>query len=119
MEKITPEVKVGGHLQGFTLQCPSCDNTWLHQESVEVFVRGDSNEYGTHINADYSDEVTIGSDVTVEDGNPSARRSGIKISFWCELCDGLDGKEDTSDAILIISQHKGQEQMYWEGEEDE
>ena len=41
-------------------------------------------------------------------GNPSSRRDGIYISFWCEGCKGID--EDVLE--LTVSQHKG---LSWDG----
>lgn len=120
MNEIMPEFDVDSFLPGRALECPSCGDSWLHQDSVDVFVRSeeDSNT-GQHVTVDYKDGVDLATDVGSNDGNPSGRRSGITISFWCEMCDGFDGKEETSDAVLAIAQHKGTEHMFWVGEDDE
>jgi hypothetical protein len=42
-------------------------------------------------------------------GNPSGRRDGLSIKFWCEGCKGVD--EDILE--LTISQHKGSTLLGW------
>ena len=93
------------------LACPNCGDTFLHQHAVEVFDRNEEDaEDGTHTTADYGDGVHVDQSMS---GNPSSRRDGIKIRFWCELCDGWENRED-AELTLCISQHKGQERIYWE-----
>lgn len=67
---------------GAELKCPSCDSNALHHEKVEVFDREDDETEGLHV-------VISGGKVTTDrnlDGNPSRRRNGLSISFWCENC---------------------------------
>jgi hypothetical protein len=42
-------------------------------------------------------------------GNPSSRRNGLSIKFWCEGCKGVD--EDILE--LTISPHKGSTLLGW------
>lgn len=84
---------------GAELLCPSCGCINLHHEAVEIFECGEDAEYGVHVT------VTEGKatmDTTLS-GNPSDRRHGLKISFWCEQCH--------EKPVLIIKQHKGSTYM--------
>ena len=77
-----------------TLLCP-CGDMYIHQRAVEVFNRSEDAEEGTHVLVD-EENITVDRDLT---GNPSLRRQGLSIYFWCEGCG------DTSK--LTIAQHKG------------
>lgn len=56
--------------------------------------------------------VTVNGTIAAQDylpnalsGNPSARRDGLRVHFWCEFCgDGL---------TLNIAQHKGVTLLDW------
>lgn len=85
------------------LQCAHCvkgDAIWMHQYQVELYERVGGEEDGQcyMIGVNAPDVVFI--PITPEANNPSSRRDGMKIYFWCEWCD--------RDTILEISQHKGQ-----------
>jgi len=83
------------------LQCPECEGDYLHHFKVEVFNRTieDSTE-GVHVIVTTEDgeetEVTQNGDIR---NNPSERRNGILVHFWCETCD--------CKPIFCIEQHKG------------
>ena len=77
------------------LQCPHCDDVYLHHDRVEVFERGEDEEKGLHL----SIEGGKANFDTNLDGNPSSRRHGIKIRFSCENCSNI--------SFLCISQLKG------------
>lgn len=80
---------------GAELLCPSCGSNYLHHGRVEVFECGEDAKHGVHV------VVTDGRaefDTSLE-GNPSRRRHGLKIHFWCENC--------KAEPVLSISQHKG------------
>lgn len=99
------------------LECPKCGFWNLHQSGVEVFDRNgelphNRAEYGTHTTVEYGNGVTV--DDSMED-NPSARRDGLTIYFWCEQCSGPDDKRTFE---LNIVQHKGEERVYWQNMED-
>ena len=80
------------------LKCanPSCRSATLHQFGVEVFHRLEDAVTGLHVEID---GFKIASDQSVWDGNPSSRRSGLTISFWCENCDAV--------TTMSVTQHKG------------
>jgi hypothetical protein len=44
--------------------------------------------------------------------NPSDRRDGIVITFWCEQCHGESGP-DTNYLRLAVIQHKGATYLRW------
>ena len=85
------------------LNCPYCNDGYLHQYAVEVFVRKceDSN-VGLKI-------TTVGESFSkstdVQTGNPSNRRDGIVIKFTCEGCEELPE--------LLIIQDRGNTQIKW------
>lgn len=83
------------------LMCPTCEEGYLHQVEVRVWFREEDAEQGQHasVNADRA--------VTTQDmqGNPSPRRSGLKIMLECEQCH-LEG--DRPKHELLVYQHVGQ-----------
>jgi hypothetical protein len=87
-----------------TLRCPTCNEDYLHQTDVAVFGRVEDEdqvrvttvtEKGTH-------EAVITNDLSL---NPSPRRYGLRISFWCEHCEQVPD--------LGIYQHKGNTFIEW------
>jgi len=84
------------------LLCPDCSENYLHHESVDVYWRTEDAEKGQHIHTHLSEGTTLTEGL---DGNPSRRRHGLSVRFWCEHCDGTK--------ILNISQHKGNTYMSW------
>jgi hypothetical protein len=88
------------------LYCPRCadGSDYLHHGRVEVFERPED--------ADYVTRTVVDGKITAVDympnagsGNPSSRRHGRRIHFWCEYCgDGL---------ILDLAQHKGKTLTEW------
>jgi hypothetical protein len=80
---------------GVVLQCPSCGGNFLHHERVEVFEREEDQDSGMHVLV--ADKKA--SFDTSLDGNPSKRRNGITIQFWCEQC--------SAKPTHTIAQHKG------------
>lgn len=89
--------KFGEYHEGYgaELLCPSCSSNYLHHAGVEVFECGEDATHGVHVTV-ADGKATCDSSL---DGNPSARRHGLKITFWCEGCDVKP--------VLSISQHKG------------
>lgn len=77
------------------LLCPRCKGSMLHHFEVDIFERVEDQKCGLHANVT-NNGVQITQDLT---GNPSARRNGIAIKFFCEDCG--------SKSALSISQHKG------------
>ena len=80
---------------GAELKCPSCNSNALHHEKVEVFDREDDETEGLHVVVS-DGKVTTDSNLA---GNPSRRRNGLSISFWCEDCNVKP--------VMEIVQHKG------------
>ncbi len=78
-----------------TLLCPSCACNYIHHDKIEVFEREPDAETGLH--------VTVGNgNASIDNAlnaNPSSRRHGVNIHFWCEDCDAKP--------VLSIIQHKG------------
>ena len=96
------------------LLCPSCGNPNLHSENVTTFYRREDDEICLVTESDIKGPSSMSINRVAPD-NPSMRRHGITISFWCEHCrparDGL--------VHLKIAQHKGTSQIWWEFFEDE
>lgn len=91
-------------LYEYNLLCPHCNGNNMHQHTVGIYNRDEDATKGTHVEVT-KDKVTIDSKL---DGNPSLRRQGLSIAFWCEHCDG--------EYIFNIYQHKGLTLMGWENE---
>jgi hypothetical protein len=85
------------------LLCPSCGDNCLHSTAVTVFDRVED--------ADQTRETVIGDDISIlsvpssRSRNPSARRHGIAIYFWCEVCQ--------ANVELTFAQHKGATLVQW------
>ncbi len=80
---------------GADLVCPACGGTYLHHERVEVFERNEDERSGLHV-AVADGQALVD---TALEGNPSGRRHGLSIHFWCEAC--------AAKPVLTIAQHKG------------
>ncbi|MBY3119935.1 hypothetical protein [Rhizobium laguerreae] len=95
------------------LHCPRCDSTYLHQKYVDIFGRGEDEKVVTHINV-----TNIEGDAAVSSArkdrehvrNPSSRRDGLVIGFWCEGCGGGDAERVLE---LTVAQHKGCTEIGW------
>ncbi|WP_421933033.1 hypothetical protein [Phenylobacterium sp.] len=91
------------------LLCPRCGADNLHHFGVTFFERAeDAAELVrlTHFPPSLKTEV-VRSDVS---GNPSSRRDGLAVRFYCEQCGG----ETEDDVIeLTIAQHKGSTEIGW------
>lgn len=87
------------------LVCPVCSNTYLHQTDVAVFGRHEDEDQVKVVTVTESGahEAEIANSLSL---NPSPRRHGVRISFWCEHC------EDTV-PDLAIYQHKGETFIEW------
>lgn len=77
------------------IKCPNCGSDYLHHDEVAVFFRDEDAQTGLAVVT--SKSKSISSDNI--SGNPSPRRSGLYINFWCEDCDAKPRME--------IVQHKG------------
>jgi len=84
------------------LLCPRCGGDYLHHREVEVFERREDEDQGLHI-------LVEGKMVKVDTvllGNPSSRRNGLRVWFYCENCQCLP--------IMVFEQHKGQTFVHME-----
>jgi len=80
---------------GAELICPSCGSNNLHHDRVEIYERNEDAVHGLHV-------VVVEGKATLDnslEGNPSSRRHGLKIFFWCEGC--------KAKPVLSVKQHKG------------
>lgn len=91
------------------LACPKCGEGYLHQDTVGV--------YHKRRNAEQEEQSVIVSNregVCVTDVprawslNPSGRRDGIRIGFWCE--------HECAVPDLLIYQTKGNTYIRWDTE---
>ena len=110
-------VTIGGGM----LVCPRCGGDYLHQSDVMVFNCGEDAEKA-HLTGVIKDGtgaiVTVANVDNNSSLNPSPRRHGLLIDFWCESCDveqKPDGTyvENRSEIRLAIYQHKGCTLMDW------
>lgn len=97
------------------MKCARCESNNLHQFKVEVFARQEDQEKYTsytvynaepHWDSSSQDRNCLGLIVDQDKAhasNPSDRRQGVNIHFWCELCSHI--------TKLSISQHKGCEYL--------
>ena len=98
------------------LLCPECDGENLHHYRVEVADRSEDAE-NVWLVQTITGEVprnegpsgfssTISQAKNTEARNPSVRRHGMRVVFWCEYCDARPE--------LRIAQHKGLTTIDWE-----
>lgn len=84
------------------LGCPLCgDTNGLHHATVEIWDQNEDADTGLHVMVDRADPWKAGiltADTSMA-GNPSSRRHGMKIKFFCELCGSW--------SFVSLAQHKG------------
>ena len=89
-------------------KCPSCGGENLHHDAVDVYFR-------KHEDAPEGMFIRCADDASIKsispEGNPSNRRDGLVITFWCESCDDRPQ--------LAILQHKGTTFHQWRHNGDE
>lgn len=95
------------------LRCPNCDSNFTHHNTVEVFFREEDQQDVPGVSLKWdSNQSRTATSLLPQDENPSDRRDGIRLGFWCEEC--------PNEAMsLCIVQHKGETFMYWECFEQE
>lgn len=97
-----------------TLACPRCGDNYLHHGPVTVYDRHeDAEEVRTTLVAGAN--ISSQMKPNAASGNPSSRRDGIVIEFFCEYCGDLDPerKSATPPMALEIAQHKGNTYLRW------
>lgn len=80
---------------GGRLECPACGNDYMHHDRVEIFECGEDATSGLRV---VVADGTVTTDTSLQ-GNPSSRRHGLRVHFWCEGC--------SVRSFMEISQHKG------------
>lgn len=85
------------------LLCPGCSGNNLHHSTVTVFTR--SQEDAKPVRTIIGNAEVITGAMLPTGENPSSRRDGIAIGFWCENC-SFQGE-------LTIAQHKGLTLVEW------
>lgn len=80
---------------GSELLCPACGGNYLRHGRIHVYDRSEDSRTGVHVTVSGS-AVNMNSDMS---GNPSGRREGLLIEFFCEQCE--------AQPVLQIAQHKG------------
>lgn len=102
-EKKTPILELFKENNFDVLKCPGCGSSCgLHHYRVEVFEREQDDRFGLHVSVQ-DGKVTEDQDMT---DNPSSRRHGLSVFFWCECCNEMP--------VLHIAQHKGQTEVMME-----
>jgi hypothetical protein len=86
------------------LPCPACGTNNLHHDRVLVFSRGEDAELTT-VTEVTSERTVIAAAPSLATKNPSTRRDGLAIKFWCENC--------SARPELTIAQHKGETEIGW------
>jgi hypothetical protein len=103
-----PQVTVQQEYGDTLLRCPRCGDDYLHHTRVEVFDREEDAAVGLHTTAG-AEDVRVDRDLSQ---NPSSRRDGIAIAFYCEMCDGNSDGPGPG-VVLTIAQHKGRTFLAW------
>jgi hypothetical protein len=101
---------------GTMLKCPKCDNDYLHHTNVMVFNCGEDAEKAhlTSVLEDGAEAIVTVAKVNNNTSlNPSPRRHGLLIDFWCETCGGAGPDKEPETITLAIFQHKGCTYMNW------
>ena len=91
------------------LLCPRCGADNLHHIGVTFYERGEDDEKLRrlqHFPPSLKTEVVP----SHGSGNPSSRRDGLAVRFWCEGCGG-QAEDDVIE--LTIAQHKGSTEIGW------
>jgi transcription elongation factor Elf1 len=90
------------------INCPHCGEMNLHQIKTEVFDRDTEDApIGRHVFLDK--RIHIDQNMA---NNPSGRRDGLRIYFFCEHCS--EGDFEQVACVLNIYQHKGSTFMEWD-----
>jgi hypothetical protein len=80
------------------LEC-LCGSRNLHHFKIDIYEREEDARSGHHTQVS-GFRTVIDQDMS---GNPSSRRDGLVIRFWCENCETVKA--------LTITQHKGDTQL--------
>jgi len=103
-------VIVKQHHGGANLLCPRCGDSYLHHRGVVTYDRSEDSETVLKTSVEVG-KTTVQLVAQAESGNPSSRRDGLVIQFWCENCGG--GDDGKSVIELTLAQHKGETEVAW------
>ena len=108
MGKLENQISVDDNL---AVKCNNCGGFCLHHFRTEVYNRDSEDEcFGTMSITDDAPPECV-KDMKFEtsfSNNPSPRRNGIRIYFYCEWCPKV--------SVLDIIQHKGSTYIEWESD---
>ena len=107
---ITPDILIKQHGHSANLPCPRCGNDYLHHRGVTAFDRSEDAETVLRTSVEVG-KTTVQLVAQAGSGNPSMRRDGVVIQFWCEQCGG--GDDGKSVIELTLAQHKGATEIAW------
>ena len=86
------------------LLCPRCGADNLHHGAVTTYDRAEDGKAVIETKVDGSSIAVDASSTGID--NPSGRRDGLVIDFWCEQC-------GNAPIQLCIGQHKGSTEIGW------
>ena len=111
-QPLTPgmHIIVKQHSGGANLLCPRCGNSYLHHRGVVAYDRSEDAETVLKTSVEVG-KTTVQLVAQADSGNPSSRRDGLVIQFWCENCGG--GDDGSSVIELTLAQHKGETEVTW------
>lgn len=87
------------------LLCPACGSMNLHHRLVTVYERNEDAAQTRETRIAVGSEITTATVPSAQSGNPSSRRDGLAVGFYCEQCPAL--------TELTIEQHKGSTYLAW------
>lgn len=70
-------------MHNYTLLCPKCKHSFIHQIKVQIHERKQREMTGIHITVENA-IATI--DQNIEKVNKDYRRNGLRIHFMCTFC---------------------------------
>ncbi len=90
--------------------CPGCGEWCLHHVQTDIYDPDHEDAVkGRHVQVNHPEPFAIEDTAVIVDsdlrGNPSSRRHGITIRFYCETCEAKP--------YLAIYQHKGTTFVNW------
>jgi hypothetical protein len=86
-------------------ECPYCEGNNLHHSDVTVFNRSEDADTVRVTHVMHDSTITSARIPNDSTNNPSSRRDGILIHFWCEHCE--------EKPVMAILQHKGTTFIGW------
>ena len=95
---------------GGVLLCPRCKENYLHHCGVEIYERAQDDVFT--LVTTVTDKVESSLMASKQARNPSSRRNGIAIRFWCERCEP-DPEDEQPSLELTIAQDKGATILEW------